>query len=47
MTQVCRPTPHVRFMHMSEAWLKATHVSHGTRNIGKGIGRAIVLALEE
>jgi hypothetical protein len=28
MTQVCRPTPLVRFMHMSETWLKATHVSH-------------------
>jgi hypothetical protein len=30
MTLVCRPTPIVRFMHMSETWLKATHVSHGT-----------------
>ena len=28
MTQVCRPTPIVRFMHMSETWLKVTHVSH-------------------
>ncbi len=34
MTLVCRPTPIVRFMHMSETRLKATHVSHGTQNIG-------------
>ena len=31
---MCRPTPIVRFMHMSETRLKATHVSHGTQNIG-------------
>jgi hypothetical protein len=30
MTQVCRPTPFVRFMHSSETWLKTTPVSHGT-----------------
>jgi hypothetical protein len=30
MTSVCRPTPIVRFNHMGETWLKATHVSVGT-----------------
>jgi hypothetical protein len=30
MTQVCRPTPFVRFMHASELALTATGVSHGT-----------------
>ena len=29
MTLVCRPTPFVRFMPMSETWLKATHALHG------------------
>jgi hypothetical protein len=32
MMQVCRPTPLVRFMLMSETWLKATHVSHTISN---------------
>ena len=30
MTPVCRPTPSVRFMPMSETWLTATHALHGT-----------------
>src|SRR5258706_7328817 len=30
MTQVCRPTPLVRFMQHARDKLKATHVSHGT-----------------
>ena len=30
MTQVCRPTPTVRFMPMSELALKAIHGLHGT-----------------
>jgi hypothetical protein len=30
MMQVCSPTPLVRFMLMSETWLKATHVLHAT-----------------
>jgi hypothetical protein len=30
MTQVCRPTPLVRFMRASELALIATDVSHGT-----------------
>ena len=30
MTLVCRPTPTVRFMPMSELALKATHALHGT-----------------
>jgi hypothetical protein len=30
MTLVCRPTPTVRFMSMSELALKATHALHGT-----------------
>jgi hypothetical protein len=30
MTPVCRPTPIVRFMPMSELALKATHALHGT-----------------